>query len=221
MWAWSNPEGIPWGGQVQDGGAVLGFSYHDLMARLATFGPDDAWARLREIVKWFEEVEAAGGYRAYYRGMEKDGVTLQGGGTAGGLGLDHEFIESVLVPQVMIDGFLGFAPTGDGFRVQPRLPRDWPWLEIDRIRWHGATLTVRAAKGTIEVRREGAVREPAWVVLPEGRWTVTLLDAAGKEEPGDAQTRDANAGGATRRASDGAIRVDWQDAAGVRFTKAR
>ena len=34
--------------------------------------------------------------------------TLQGGGTAGGLGLDAEFFESVLVPQVMLEGFLGF-----------------------------------------------------------------------------------------------------------------
>ena len=37
-WAWNSPESIPWGDQVQDGGAVLGFSYHDLMARLKTRG---------------------------------------------------------------------------------------------------------------------------------------------------------------------------------------
>ena len=48
FWGWSNPESVPWGNQVQDGGAVLGFSYHDLMARLKTAGPDDAWQRLRD-----------------------------------------------------------------------------------------------------------------------------------------------------------------------------
>ncbi len=47
FWGWSNPDSVPWGYQVQDGGAVLGFSYHDLMARLKTAGPDDAWNRLR------------------------------------------------------------------------------------------------------------------------------------------------------------------------------
>ena len=47
FWGWSDPKSIPWGYQVQDGGAVLGFSYHDLMARLKTAGPDDAWQRLR------------------------------------------------------------------------------------------------------------------------------------------------------------------------------
>ncbi|HEU0038095.1 MAG TPA: hypothetical protein VFR76_02360, partial [Verrucomicrobiae bacterium] len=82
FWAWNNPESIPWGGQVQDGGAVLGFSYHDLMARLKILGPDDAWQRLQEIARWFDEVQAAGGYRKYYDGS-RDG-SLQGGGTPGG-----------------------------------------------------------------------------------------------------------------------------------------
>jgi len=58
-------KGLPWGGQVQDGGAVLGFSYHDLMARVKTLGPDNAWGRLQEILRWFDEVQAAGGYRKY------------------------------------------------------------------------------------------------------------------------------------------------------------
>lgn len=50
VWVWSHPESIAWGDQVQDRGAVLGFSYFDLMARLQTHGPDDAWARLKQIL---------------------------------------------------------------------------------------------------------------------------------------------------------------------------
>ena len=126
FWAWNSPESIPWGGQVQDGGAVLGFSYHDLMARLKTLGPDNAWKRLQEILRWFEEVQAAGGYRKYYNGSREG--SMQGSGTAGGLGLDMEFFESALVPQVMLNGFLGFAPRADGFKLDPRLPADWPEL---------------------------------------------------------------------------------------------
>ena len=112
FWAWSSPESIPWGGQVQDGGAVLGFSYHDLMARLNTLGPDNAWQRLKQILAWYNEVETAGGYRKYYNGTREG--TMQGAGTAGGLGLDQEFFESAMVPQIMLKGFLGFtarAPT--------------------------------------------------------------------------------------------------------------
>lgn len=203
-WYWSGPETIPWGGQVQDGGAVLGFSYHDLMARLATRGPDNAWARLREVATWFRDVEAAGGYRAYYKDMP--GVTLQGGGTAGGLGLDHEFFESVLVPQVMLDGFLGFRPTGDGFRLDPRLPRGWPSLTVDRIAWHGLTLGVMAARDGISVTKQGETDEPVWIVLPRGSWRVSLDGGP----PAVPETR-----------ADGAVRVAWGKAGTLRLIPAR
>jgi len=76
-------------------GAVLGWSFHDLMARLMTAGPDDAARRLRDICAWFDETQAAGGYRAYYADPARG--TLQGGNVPGGLGLDREFFESILV----------------------------------------------------------------------------------------------------------------------------
>lgn len=149
-WPWYRPQDIPWGNQVQDGGAVLGFSYHDLMARLETRGPDDAWQRLREILLWFRDVQNEGGYRAYYAKPGRG--TLQGGGPPGGLGLDREFMESVLVPQVMLDGFLGFAPTADGYTIAPRLPSDWPSLTVRGIHLHGQVLDVTAhADGRVEV----------------------------------------------------------------------
>ncbi len=151
VWPWFRPERIPWGDQVQDGGAVLGFSYHDLMARLKTNGPDDAWRRLRAILAWFREVQAEGGYRAYYAKPGRG--TLQGGGTAGGLGLDQEFMESVLVPQVMLYGFLGFTPGPDGYTLNPRLPKDWPSLTVTGIHFHGETLDITAhPDGRTEVK---------------------------------------------------------------------
>jgi hypothetical protein len=79
-YSWSAPETLPFGGQVQDGGAVLGFSYHDLMARLKTRGADDAWQRLKTIINWFGDVQKEGGYRKYYKNHPEAG-TLQGGGT--------------------------------------------------------------------------------------------------------------------------------------------
>lgn len=151
-WVWSNPEDIPWGNQVQDGGAVLGWSYHDLIARLRTDGPDAAAARLAEIAKWFEEVEAEGGYRPYYAKDPARG-TQQGGNVAGGLGLDHEFFESILVPQVMLYGFLGFEPTVDGCNVRPRLPHGWPELTVTRVYLHDQIVDVTGrADGTYEIK---------------------------------------------------------------------
>jgi len=206
FWAWNNPESIPWGGQVQDGGAVLGFSYHDLMARLKILGPDNAWQRLQEIVKWFDDVQAAGGYRKYYDGS-RDG-SLQGGGTPGGLGLDHEFFESALVPQVMLYGFLGFAPFADGFKLNPLLPSDWPELVVDRIRFQNLTLRVRATRDLIEIRKEGLVAEPMFLQLPEARWKATWL-----RDDGSALKEAA----LSKRKADGAWELNWGDDGGIRF----
>ena len=201
FWGWSAPESIPWGAQVQDGGAVLGWSYHDLVDRVRVLGPDNAWARLQEIIRWFDEVQAAGGYRKYYDGSREG--TLQGGGTAGGLGLDAEFFESVLVPQVMIDGFLGFAPMVDGFRLDPNIPSSWPSLAIDRIRWHDLVLTVRVTKDSVEIRREaGTPSGPLFIRFADSEW-----------RPGASSVR--------KRASDGAYEVSLADVREVRFVRAR
>lgn len=207
VFVWTIPQTIPWGGQVQDGGAVLGWSYHDLMSRLKVLGPDNAWNRLQEIVKWFDEVQAAGGYRAYYDGKREG--TLQGSGTAGGLGLDSEFFESVLVPQIMLDGFLGFKPMADGFRINPQLPSDWPELEINNIHLHNLTLRVRATRDAIEIMKEGRTDVPYFVSLPKGDWKISYIGEDGK----------AQAVQLKQRASDGAYQIDWSKAAGIRFDK--
>lgn len=162
FWGWSKPESIPFGGQVQDGGAVLGWSYMDVSARLKARGPDNAWARLREIATWFDEVQAGGGYREYYK---KQGAVLQGDGAAGGFGLDQEFFESLLVPQIMITGFLGFTATADGCRIEPRLPAAFPSLTIDRIALKSLVLSVTASREAIVLRKVSG--------NPDGPFTVT------------------------------------------------
>ena len=137
------------------------------MARLKVLGPDNAWQRLREILPWFDEVQAAGGYRKYYNGSREG--SLQGGGTAGGLGLDMEFFESAMVPQIMLNGFLGFAPRADGFKLDPRLPADWPELTVDRIRFQNLVLRIRATREAIEIRKEGACDGAALPPASRGR----------------------------------------------------
>ncbi len=204
---WSKPENTPWGNQVQDGGAVLAFSYHDLMARLQTNGPDDAWARLKEIAKWFGEVTDAGGYRAFYA-SKPGGATLQGGGPPGGLGMDNEFKESVLVPQIMLDGFLGFTPRGDGFSLHPRLPREWPELSIDRIGWHDQVLRVRASRNLIEITAQPMPTAPqtdeiCWISLPQGNWRVATPNLK------------------PQKRKDGAIGVRWSQISFLRLQRER
>jgi hypothetical protein len=168
FWGWSAPESVPWGTQVQDGGAVLGFSYYDLMARLKTAGPDDIAPRLQAIAAWFDETQREGGYRAYYSKEPTRGL-LQGGGTAGGLGLDREFVESVMTTQVMLYGLLGIRPTVDGFAIAPKLPSDWPELTITRIHLHDQVLDVTATRdGGLKIAASGPANGELVVHAPAG-----------------------------------------------------
>ena len=203
---WHSPESIPWGYQIQDGGAVLGFTYFDLMARLKQFGPDDAWKRLQEIVAWQEEVQQAGGYRKYYggEGQEERG-SLQGCGTPGGIGVDCEFMESVLAPQVMLYGFLGLQPQLDSLAIKPRLPSDWPELTITQIHFHKHLLDITVSGRTasdqagsdqagsdqagsdqaesdqnILLHSKGDYRGTLDLLVQSGQWQVRYLDAEGQ-----------------------------------------
>jgi hypothetical protein len=175
-WIWNSPHTIPWGGQVQDGGAVLGWSYHDLISRVRVNGADDAAERLKQIADWFTEVKAAGGYRAYYSGGREG--TLQGGNVAGGLGFDQEFYESVLVPQVMLHGFLGYRPTGEGFALNPRIPSSWPHLRVNRIALHDSVYSVSATSTTTSIQRESSITSaPVVVRFPmDQRWNAKWSD---------------------------------------------
>jgi Glycosyl hydrolase family 65, C-terminal domain len=186
MWAWSAPEAIPWGGQVQDGGAVLGFTYFELMSRIRVLGADDALRRLREVLAWFGEVQGEGGYRKYYAKPGRG--TLQGGGTAGGLGFDAEFMESALVPQVMLYGFLGAEPRPGGLRLAPALPAAWPSLTITNVRVQGHMLDITASRDEIRLIARAADGSDFALWLPQGRWEITPSDGTSPATAHDAAT---------------------------------
>jgi trehalose/maltose hydrolase-like predicted phosphorylase len=93
---------------------------------------------------------------------------MQGGNVAGGLGLDKEFFESILVPQVMLYGFLGFQPTADGFVLQPQLPKEWPELAITRIHLHGCVLDISVRDNAVTVTGSGRPNEQLVAELAPG-----------------------------------------------------
>ena len=63
----------------------------------------------------------------------------------------REFFESVLVPQVMLYGFLGFRPTVGGCALDPQIPSAWTELTITRIHLHDHVLDIRVTPDAIEV----------------------------------------------------------------------
>ena len=179
---WPSPESIAWGGQVQDGGAVLGFTHFDLVSRAVHRGPDDAWGRLSEIIAWHRDVQAEGGVRSYYN---KEGRgTLQGGGTAGGIGIDFEFIESVLTPGVLLYGFAGIEPRLDAIEVGPRIPSAWGSYTMPGIFYQGRVLELEATAdaATITVTSGNG---PARRVAPAGDWALAPGDGGTFSKAGD------------------------------------
>jgi hypothetical protein len=175
---WWAPESLDWGYQIQDGGAVLGFTFYDLWARLHILGPDNAWDRLMEILKWEKEVHAEGGYRKYYEGGKR-GTTLQGGGTCGGLGIDYEFYESSLLPSIIPYGFLGLRARTDGsLAINPRLPKACPEMALSNLLFHNTHLDIRAANNAIELNCKDPPAEPICLVL-QGTWKQASSDWRG------------------------------------------
>ncbi len=163
---WTDPEGIPWGGQIQDGGAVLGFSFFDLWARLHVLGADDAWKRLAQILQWQDEINAAGGYREYYKDGEKG--SMQGCGTPGGLGIDCEFFESSLLPSILVYGFMGLNPNGLELRIHPNLPADRPQMGVRNLSYHNCRLDILVSSKSITVVLNDTPAIPIRITLPQG-----------------------------------------------------
>jgi hypothetical protein len=173
---WYAPEDISWGGQVQDGGAVLGFSFYDLWARLRILGPEEAWQRLQEILAWEKEIQDAGGYRAYYADGSK-GTTLQGGGTAGGLGIDAEFFESSLLPSIVPYGFIGIEPRMDGLHISPKLPESSPEMSVRNLFYKYVPMSITATSDRVTIEVHEAPATPITLAFEEG-WVQEDTEAA-------------------------------------------
>lgn len=169
LWAWPGRD-KPWGGQVQDGGAVLGFAYHDLMSRLRFRGAGDAAKRMDEMLAWLKETQEAGGFRPYYAADPSRG-TMQGGGPDGGLGIDNEFVETELWPSFLLSGFIGFRPTASGFVLDPKLPDSWPSLTINNIAFRGSVLSITVTQDAATITVNGETPGEISVELPNPEWS--------------------------------------------------
>lgn len=186
--AHASPERFPFGDQVQDGGAVLGFSFHDLMARHAVLGPDNAWQRFLEIMQWYEEVWDAGGYMAYYR--DRPG-TLQSP-QPGGLGLHREFTEPSLMPLYILHGLFGFRAHIDGFQLNPSLPSTIDAFSVKRVRFQDALVNLSYRDGVASIHIESGDIGDAQLRLPEGQWQISYLSENGDRLSQKELTADAH-----------------------------
>ncbi|MBQ0106241.1 MAG: hypothetical protein KBT47_09465 [Armatimonadetes bacterium] len=158
FWDWHDPDQFPFGTQVQDGGAIFNQSFNDMMSRIKVYGADNAWERFKGILDWYSDIEKAGGYRQYYDNYPEN--NMQGSGEAGGIGIDMEFVESIITPYTIVEGFLGYKATVQGFDIKPNLPKEWDSVEIDNIYFRNISLDIIAKRDKISVKPNGRIDCP-------------------------------------------------------------
>ena len=142
-----------WNGNVQNGGTALHLAYYDVVAE-SKVSTDSAYAKLKRLQYWYEKVKAAGGegmnfYRAYYNTTD---ITLQGGGTAGLVGVDYEFLEAALLFRAVPDAFFGMSTRADGtICFAPQLPTNLDWWRMENLVYDGYYYDVSIGKYFLQI----------------------------------------------------------------------
>lgn len=155
-----------YGEHLENGGAIFYVSHYDMMARLRTFGPDNAWQRFEGILKEFRKDQ-----------LKRDPKNNKG--AAWKWGIIGEFPESGLVPATIALGFMGLNASPDALVVKPCLPEALPWLEIQHVNYRGATYSIRADKESIRIKTISESKGPSKIKCADQ--APVLLPALGEE----------------------------------------
>ena len=160
-----------WSRQVQNGGAIIAWSYYDLVARAKVLGIDNAMKRLDAMKTWYHKILSAGGsgsrfYKKYYsdlnakmtstpEGREKYYYiySVQGSaeGGPGAMGLDAEFIENIILIKAIPDALFGMDANGYNNLTFTCNNLSQKYFEIYNMKYHDAIYSLRNSKNTIEV----------------------------------------------------------------------
>ena len=146
--------------QVQNGGAIMYTSFYDLMGRISVYGADDAFSRLSAIKKWYQGVYdyyvTSDNYNThpdrfywdyYLRGKWENptgqtfylqngikGIQERGGNSGGIIGVDGEFLESLLMIAAIPYGFFGIESIGGStLKIEPELPSSLDYWKIENL----------------------------------------------------------------------------------------
>lgn len=157
MWAYQKSgEGrMSYGDSVNDGGAVITWSYFDLVSRVQTRGAEDAFARLKNINAWYDKVKSYGGeginfYREYYD--RQDVLTVQGSGNEGGAGLDSEFLEASMMYAAIPYGFFGLDSTeADVIGFTHNLPEKLTYWQLNYMEIGSLKFSVKMTKNSFTI----------------------------------------------------------------------
>ena len=166
---WSGNKGVTYGEvQVQNGGAIMYTTFYDLMSRIQTYGADDAYNRLTAIKDWYKDIydwyvesdnyneHPDRFYWDYYcKGawenpegktyIPQNGIkgTTERNDGGGILGLDGEFLESILPIAAIPYGFFGVnSLDSKTIQLQPRLPEQLQYWCMENLAFNGVKYDV-------------------------------------------------------------------------------
>jgi len=137
-----------YGEHLENGGAIFYVSHYDLMARLDTFGAENAWQRFEGILA--EHCED---------GLKRDPKNNMG--AAWKWGIIGEFPESGLVPASVALGFMGLDASADALIINPQLPKALPWLQVKHVNYFGGVYSIRADQLSVRIKTIQAARRKA------------------------------------------------------------
>lgn len=164
--------------QIQNGGADLYLTFFDLMARIDTYGANDAYQRLLEIKDWYMKIYdyyvSSSNYekhpdRFYWDYYEKNqwvnannkhyrlqngvkGTAERNGQSAGAIGIDGEFLESFLVMSAIPYGFFGISTeNGNTLNIAPSLPDGLNFWEMENLAYNDVKYDLAIFKNSARI----------------------------------------------------------------------
>ncbi len=167
--------------QIQHGGADMYVSYYDLMERIKVYGANDAYSRLTGIKDWYQKVidygyseerfekygriEGTQEFHRYiyvdYYGSLGDEIKLQGGvygsGFSGGasnglIGIDCEFIESLILLSAIPYGFFGIdSVDGKTLKVSPKMPDNLDYWKMENLKFSNIIYDLTISNSSVEI----------------------------------------------------------------------
>jgi hypothetical protein len=148
--------------QVQNGGAIMYTTFYDLMSRIQTYGADDAYNRLTTIKNWYKDVYdwyvESDNYNThpdrfywdyYCKGawenpenktyIPQNGIkgTQERNDGGGIVGIDGEFLESLLMISAVPYGFFGIDSLGSTLQIAPQLPAALDYWGMENLAFNG------------------------------------------------------------------------------------
>lgn len=177
--------------QVQYGGAIMYTSFYDLLARIQVLGADNAFSRLQSIENWYQKiydyftqnrdiVTPQNFYWDYYRNVEnitiQSGIHSAEGGGSGLLGLDGEFLESLLLVSAIPFGFFGLKSQDNILSFAPKLPSSLTYWKMENLLFHQVRYDCTILPHGLQIdsvrgNTSGLTLE-ARLAKPEGNFTV-------------------------------------------------